>query len=208
MHFRSFTFVALLVACTTHFLSGPARAAEGAEDPIAQNFFTPDLIQQSAEAIGISDQQRQELMSAVSSMQEKMNGLREQMEHQRDELAEAVKGEKIDSDKALEAADGMMKLESQVKRLQLQMLIKIKNSLTPEQQAKLREMRGKVSGAQSKMRELVAEAHKLHEQGADMAPLEQVRGQVQELMHSGKADEAAALLEKTLQEIKQKAPAK
>jgi hypothetical protein len=52
-----------------------------------------------------------------------------------------VKEEKIDETKALAAFDKLVKVEGEMKRLHIASMIKIKNILTADQQAKIREIK-------------------------------------------------------------------
>jgi len=59
----------------------------------------------------------------------------------RKSLAKLLEGDAIDEAAALAQAQKVTSIEQQIKQEHLGMLIRIKNQLTPEQQAKLREVR-------------------------------------------------------------------
>ena len=56
-------------------------------------------------------------------------------------MVELVKQGRPDESKTLAQLDKVLNLEREIKRAQIALLIKIKNSLTPEQQTKLREIK-------------------------------------------------------------------
>jgi Spy/CpxP family protein refolding chaperone len=57
-------------------------------------------------------------------------------------LVELLDGSRVDEAAALEQVDRVLTLERRIKRAQLALLIDIKNILTPEQQDRLRSLRG------------------------------------------------------------------
>jgi Spy/CpxP family protein refolding chaperone len=64
--------------------------------------------------------------------------LRWQLEAKDAAFGKLLGAEKIDEAAAMAQAGELMRLEVQMKRLHLELLIRVKNTLTPEQQVKLR----------------------------------------------------------------------
>ena len=60
-------------------------------------------------------------------------------------MVELVKQGRPDESKTLAQQDKILNLEREIKRAQITLLIRIKNSLTPEQQSKLREIKKQTS---------------------------------------------------------------
>jgi Spy/CpxP family protein refolding chaperone len=58
-----------------------------------------------------------------------------------EQLTEITGGERVDLDRALDQMDRVLDREKQIKQAHLEMLVRIKNLLTPEQQATLAELR-------------------------------------------------------------------
>jgi len=67
--------------------------------------------------------------------------LQEQLQAEAEKMVELVKQGRPDESKTLAQLDKVLNLEREIKRAQIALLIKIKNSLTPEQQTKLREIK-------------------------------------------------------------------
>ena len=59
-----------------------------------------------------------------------------------EKLAKLIQGNVLDETAVLEQVDHVLAAEREVKRAQIGLLVRIKNTLTPAQQAKLRELRG------------------------------------------------------------------
>jgi Spy/CpxP family protein refolding chaperone len=66
-----------------------------------------------------------------------------QLHDEMEKLVEMVKQDRVDESKTLAQLDKLLNLEREVKRAQIALFIKIKNILSPEQLAKLREIRSK-----------------------------------------------------------------
>lgn len=102
--------------------------------------FRPELIMRQQQAIKLTTEQRDAITKTMASAQESLVNLRWQFEAASQELAEIVKPDRVDEAAALEKAKEVMDIEQQIKREHLLLLIRVKNGLTPEQQAKLREL--------------------------------------------------------------------
>jgi Spy/CpxP family protein refolding chaperone len=139
---RSSLVVAVLFAVGCSF----AAAQAPGPDPIGENIFPPDLVVQQQQAIGLTDSQKELLRAEVRQAQSKLTDLQWQLSDEVDKLASMLKQDTVDEQRASAQLDRVLNLERDIKRTQLGMVIRIKNKLSPEQQAKLREIRAK-SGA-------------------------------------------------------------
>jgi Spy/CpxP family protein refolding chaperone len=110
-------------------------------DPIEDQLFPPDLIMRSQSQLQLTDTQRTALRAEITRLQTKIVDLQWQVGDEADRLARMLRSTPIDEAKTLEQSDKVMSLEREIKRLHLGTLIRIKNLLTPEQIAKLQEMR-------------------------------------------------------------------
>lgn len=105
-----------------------------------RSLFRPEVVMRNQEAIGLTAAQRDTISGAMTATQEKLTNLRWQIEAKGETTTPLFSGDRIDPGPALAAAGEMMDLEEQVKREHLALLITVKNTLTPEQQKKLREL--------------------------------------------------------------------
>lgn len=113
------------------------------EDPIGQNFFAPELVMQHQEAIGLNDEQKSYLKAEIRQAQLKFTELQWKLQDEMEKLASLVKQPHIDEQGLLAQLEKLLTAEREIKRAQLTLLVRIKNKLTPEQQAKLFEIRSK-----------------------------------------------------------------
>ena len=131
--------VALLLAAGAALPS--AATAADKEDPFAGLLFPPELIMKHQAAIGLSAEQRQELITEVTQAQADFLPAQMELASGAEELKRLVAAPRIDEEAALAVAVRLMELESQVKQRHLVLAIRIKNMLDASQQAQLTELR-------------------------------------------------------------------
>ena len=126
---------------------GAVRAQQQPQpDPFAGNLFPPELIMQHQQALGLSEEQKNLLKAELSKLQTRLNELQWDLQGEVEKLAALVKQDQADEAQTLTQLDKVLSLEREIKRAHIGLLIRIKNKLTPEQQAKLREIQGKPTG--------------------------------------------------------------
>lgn len=119
---------------------GPPGAPGSPEDPIGSRVFPPEMVMQRSAAIGLTEEQRQAIISEAEAMQGRMVRMQLEMTTTGEALRAALDAQPAD-EAAVIAATRVMGLETEIKRSHLAMLVRIRNRLTPEQQAKLRALR-------------------------------------------------------------------
>lgn len=111
-------------------------------DPMMRHFFPPELVMQHQGAISLTDAQRSALTSAVQQTQARVVDVQWKLSGEAEKLARLIANASVDEAQVLEQVDRILALEREVKRAHVTLMVKIKNTLTPAQQAKLRELRG------------------------------------------------------------------
>ena len=130
----SFSLISMTVA-------NPIWAQQSSPDPMGDSFFSPELIMQHQQEIGLTDEQKAFLKAETRKVQPRFTELQWQLQDEAEKLLALVKGERVDEKQALAELDKLLDIEREVKRLQVTLVIRIKNDLTAEQQAKLSEIR-------------------------------------------------------------------
>jgi len=134
----------LLCLCAAVLLAaGAARAQQSDQDPIGQSFFAPELVIQHQEAIGLSPEQKESIKTEIRQAQLKFTELQWKLQDEMEKLVGLVKQPRVDEQQVLAQLEKVLGAEREVKREQVTLLVRIKNKLTPEQQGKLSELRGK-----------------------------------------------------------------
>ena len=140
--------VTMLLALTASLaLTAPARAQQpppaptGQEDPLFDALFPPELIMQHRRAIGLTDAQRDAISEMIGGVQGRVVRLQWELLDEMQQLTELMAAPRIDLDRALDQLDNVLETEKQIKQAHLEMLARIKNLLTPEQQTALERLR-------------------------------------------------------------------
>jgi Spy/CpxP family protein refolding chaperone len=116
-------------------------APTAADDPIAQNVFPPELIMRHGSEIGLDSQQRGAMKEAVQQAQSKFLDVQWEMQEESGKMVRLLQARPVDEKAVLAEVDRILDLERQIKHTQLSLLVRLKNLLTPAQQARLAELR-------------------------------------------------------------------
>jgi Spy/CpxP family protein refolding chaperone len=122
---------------------GWARAQQPANDPMGEAFFPPELVMQHQQTIGLTDTQKNFFKTELRKAQMRFTELQWQLSDESEKLAAIVKQEPLDESAALAQLDKVLNAEREIKRVQLSLVIQIRNNLTPEQRARLTELKSK-----------------------------------------------------------------
>ena len=113
----------------------------GGPDDFGRNFFPPELVMQHQSEIGLQDAQRAALTSAVQQAQAKAMDVQWKLSAEGEKMGRLLQPAQGDETQGLEEVDRILALEREMKRTQISLMVRIKNTLTPAQQAKLAEIR-------------------------------------------------------------------
>ena len=110
-------------------------------DPFGEAFFPPELIMQNQQSIGLSEEQKTYIVSQIQETQDTFTKLNWSLQKEMETLIRLTNQNIADEKKVLEQLDNVLQIEKQVKKTQITLMIRIKNKLTPEQQAKLKQIK-------------------------------------------------------------------
>lgn len=134
---------ALCVCALLFFAAGAARGHQANPDPIGQNFFAPELVLQHQEAIGLSAEQKDSLKTEIRQAQLKFTELQWKLQDEMEKLVALITPPHVEEQQVLAQLEKVLAAERDIKREQVTLLARIKNKLTPDQQAKLADLRNK-----------------------------------------------------------------
>jgi Spy/CpxP family protein refolding chaperone len=138
-------FAVLVVAFSTAAQETPKPQASAhnvpAADPIGGKLFPPELIMTHQAELGIDERQRDAILKELERVQAQFPRLQWQLQAATEQLSSLLDAAKIDETKALAQAGEVMKLEIEIKKTHLGMLIRIRNLLTDAQRVKLLEIK-------------------------------------------------------------------
>ena len=109
--------------------------------PMEDDFFPPEMLMRAQQAIGLTDDQRDAIRKEMQESVGKFTEFQWQQSAENEKLAALSKADSVDEEKTLAQLDALLKVENEMKRLQARTMIRVRNLLTAEQRAKLREMR-------------------------------------------------------------------
>lgn len=121
----------------------PGHGPGPGPDPLGQSLFPPELVMQNQQAIALTDEQRTYLRTEIRDAQMKFTDLQWKLQDEAEKMLSLVRQPHVDEQQALAQLEKVLSVEREVKRAQIALLVRIKNKLTPEQQAKLDDIRRK-----------------------------------------------------------------
>jgi Spy/CpxP family protein refolding chaperone len=110
-------------------------------DPLGDAMFPPEMIMQHQRELGLTDQQKTFMRGEINKTTTRFNELQWQLQDAMEALHETMKANVVNEQQALGQLDKVLDNEREIKRLHMELAIRIKNNLTPEQQTKLQGMR-------------------------------------------------------------------
>jgi Spy/CpxP family protein refolding chaperone len=111
------------------------------EDPLFEALFPPELIMQHRRAINLTDEQRDAISRLIEQVQGRVVRLQWELLDQVQDLTQIMSGTRVDLDRALDQLDTVLDTEKEIKQAHLEMLVRIKNLLSPQQQSELERLR-------------------------------------------------------------------
>jgi Spy/CpxP family protein refolding chaperone len=107
------------------------------QDPLAQFIFPPELVMGHQREIGLTDEQKTYLRGEIQRVTVRFTELQWQLQDAMEGLTSVMKEGSVNEQQAQSQLDKILDTEREIKHLHIGLAIRIKNKLTPEQQAKL-----------------------------------------------------------------------
>jgi Spy/CpxP family protein refolding chaperone len=124
-------------------LSGLALAemeSASQDDPFARYLYPPERVMSHAMEIGLDDAQKTSIKNEVQKAQHKFLDLQFEMQGESEKMIRLLQEKPVNEANVLAEVDRILGLEKEIKKTQISLLVRIKNLLTPAQQAKLSEL--------------------------------------------------------------------
>ncbi len=138
---KRFLAASMLLLLLTQVTPLRAQTPAPGDDPLAKLLYPPELVMQHQADIGLRPEQRTAITHAIGELQGKVLDVQWRMQDAAGRLAALLGKPVADEAAVLTQVDEVLNLEREVKRAQLTLLVRIKNSLTPAQQEKLDQFR-------------------------------------------------------------------
>ncbi len=133
----------LLLIVLSIWLSAASLSAQQnpSHDPMGKAFFSPELVMQNQDAIGLTEAQRNSINKELQSAQSEFMNLQWDLSKESEKLKSLIEKEKPSEKDVLEQIEKILAVESKIKKRQITLLIRIKNLLSHEQQEKLQQLK-------------------------------------------------------------------
>lgn len=118
----------------------PALQNQNGNAGFAQHLFPPELVMQHQSRLKLTEQQRTAIVQEINRLQATAVNVQWRVADESEKLSELLSQDAVAETAALEQVNKVIEYETAVKRAQLSMLIRIRNVLTAEQRAILRNL--------------------------------------------------------------------
>jgi TonB-dependent SusC/RagA subfamily outer membrane receptor len=120
-----------------------------AQDIFQQNLYAPDLVLKYREEAGLSADQVEKIKSIYNGELPAYNSKKWDLDAMMVKLEQLISQRNVDPQAADAQLEKCLALETEIKKMKLAMLLKVKNQLTPAQQAKIDAHKGELVSEKS-----------------------------------------------------------
>ncbi len=131
--------IALLAAQTPGAQTLDTDDASSHREVLSMGLYPPDLIMRHQQRLGITGAQRDEMLEQVRAFQDEVAELQWNLQNEQQRLRGVLAPGSIDMATAMPQVERVLQMESDFKKAHIKLLIAIKNALTAEQIAMIRE---------------------------------------------------------------------
>jgi Spy/CpxP family protein refolding chaperone len=111
------------------------------QDPFGDSLFPPDLIMSHQRELALTDEQKTFMRAEIQRTTTRFNELQWQLQDAMETLHDTMKANAVNEQLALAQLDKVLESEREIKRTHMELAIRLKNKLTPDQQVKLQSLR-------------------------------------------------------------------
>jgi Spy/CpxP family protein refolding chaperone len=121
----------------------PQQPPPPPQDPLGDVMFPPELVMQHQRELALTDEQKTFMRGEINRTTTRFNELQWQLQDAMEALHETMKSNSVNEPLAMAQLDKVLDSEREIKRAHMELAIRIKNKLTPDQQTKLQSLRPK-----------------------------------------------------------------
>jgi Spy/CpxP family protein refolding chaperone len=141
--------IIILILCSSTINYGQQPPPDGGmgsgpkppNDLMCRVFFPPELVMRNQLAIDLTSEQQTAIRSEMQKSLPHFTELQWELSAEEESLAKLLKVSKPDETQVLAQLDKLLAVEVNLKKVQLGMMLRIRNLLTPDQQEKLRQLK-------------------------------------------------------------------
>lgn len=113
------------------------------KDPMQKFFFPPELVMRFQNEIQLKKEQKEMIISTMEEAQKKFTRLQWDLQAEMTALQKLLAESTVIETNVLAQLDKVLDQERTIKKAQITLMVRVKNSLTDEQKAKLSAFKGK-----------------------------------------------------------------
>jgi Spy/CpxP family protein refolding chaperone len=132
-----------VIICALLALVSRWASAQQPDDQLRGSLFPPELVMQNQQTLGLTEDQKAYFKTEISQVQTRFTELQWKVEGEMEKMVSLAKQPRVDEAQTLAQLDRVLGVEREIKRVQISLFIRMKNRLTVEQQARLREIQSK-----------------------------------------------------------------
>jgi Spy/CpxP family protein refolding chaperone len=126
---------------SSHRHSGEVGPHGHCDKSLDHHFFSPEVVLKNQIALGLSEDQIVAIKNLLHEAHGRVLDYQTDLDRATERLHAAMEAPQVDEASAMAAAEDAMKLEAEVKKAHLELMLRIKNLLTEAQQAELMKMK-------------------------------------------------------------------
>jgi Spy/CpxP family protein refolding chaperone len=207
----SIPFLSMLLAVSLR-----AGAAEPARPVRLEGvLFNPELVLRHGLELGLDQAQMEAIHEVMQKAQENFATLQGNLQREVIALNEFLQQTSPDEKKALAQLDKVLDAEREIKRAHLSLVLSIRGKLTPDQQARVRDMQQKLiaedrdrspgpqQAMKDKLQRFQSGVRRWRDEGRDMSALQPIMEELGPLMQQGKLKEAEPIVDRGLKVLEE-----
>jgi len=132
----------VLILCMITTVPSLAQENTG-KDPMQEFLFPPELVMRYQNEIQLKKEQKELIIGDVEDAQKKFNRLQWDLQGEVASLQKLLAESTVNETKVLEQLDKVLDQERIIKKTQITLMVRIKNTLTVDQKVKLNSLKGK-----------------------------------------------------------------
>jgi Spy/CpxP family protein refolding chaperone len=113
----------------------------GAEKSLRKYLFSPQLLRRHQHELQLTEEQRKSIVNEINEAQSQFTSMQWNLDNETRKLSQLVEDRQSDEASILKQLDVVLDLEKEIKRHQLILAVRIRNTLNEEQLRKLRNIR-------------------------------------------------------------------
>ena len=114
-----------------------------AEQSLRRYLVSPDFLREHQGELDLTEDQRGFIIQEINRTQTEFNNTKWELQEEIGRLSDLIRGNQSGEEEILQQLDVVLDLEKEIKRLQLLLAVRIKNTLSEDQLATLRKIRAR-----------------------------------------------------------------